>query len=316
MKAFFIDILDFLELKRLRGFTIALILLLITVFISFVALFLFVVTDKLDDTNSYVITATSEYYEYKPTPKTSASVLLWDYRLSETCDDFTGEFIRDYVKLEFGDKSLVTISRLGNSHIRFDIASESLTGVAENSALELSNVAAETEAETYLECLSVELRLSEVSPVFTLHVFGELILGNELNDAPDAYTPMLLSGEIVVEDEMMISKAAFYYSPINIGRGERVSVTDATDHHRGVLRASTEFEGIQSTTFIEGGVVELQMYRNEPKQLEFSIIDRLASDNEAAITFSTLIVTLQFFGAVIAFLMRLKVVNNTAKGNE
>lgn len=312
---FYNDIIRHLELNHLRGFTRALIFSFVLLTCTFILFFLSVISTKLDEDTKYYVNATSEFYKYYPAGATASSVLIQNFRISEGCDEFEGEKDPEKMFLSFAKGSEVRVSRFGSSTIRIDVLSgksrfkESGSEKSENSQSKVADL----EGEVFKNCVSFEISLSEQNPVFTMNTLGETSIGKEITDSIDTYSPLFLSGEVIVEGRSTISQSLFTYEPIQVPRG--ASITTESNSNKsiptGVLRASLESEGIDSTIMIYGGTLLTQLYREKPRAIEISFINRLSSDNEAVIGFSALIILLQFLSAIIAFLMRLKFINSS-----
>ncbi|GBL05514.1 hypothetical protein [Glaciecola sp. KUL10] len=319
-KGFYIDIVRNLELDRLRGFTRTLIVFLILLTFAFVAFFVSVVSTKLDEDTKYYINAISETYKYYPVGASASLVLIQNFRISEGCGDFEGEADPEKLFLRFATGSEVTVSRFSTSSVRLDIMSEELRYRFKNTTQQGSSekLAADIEGEEFYDCVSIEISLSDNNPVFTMNLLGETAIGQEITDAPDKYSQMLLNANIMIEGKSAISKSRFSYEPIFVPRGaiitshlpnkDKLQALPATS---GVLRASMDSKAIESSIMVYGGELHIQLYREKPRPLKISFINRLSSDNEAVIGFSSLIILIQFLSAIIAFLMRLKFINTT-----
>lgn len=271
--------------------------------------------------SKYNPAVTSEYYVYHPAGVSASSVLIQNFRISELCDDFEGESDPEKMFLSFAKGSEVRVSRYSTSTIRLDVISES-TRFRFNDAKEeakTQTLAADLEGEKFENCVSFEILLSDTNPVFTLNVLGQTAIGQEITDSIDKYSHMFLSGEIIIEGKSTFSKSHFSYEPIAIPRGASIFAKLPPDHPYSpsdVLRASIESEGIDSSIMIYGGELFTQLYREKPRPVNISFINRLSSDNEAVIGFSALILLIQFLAAIIAFLMRLKFINVTTTNNQ
>ncbi len=312
IRDFYLDIINHFEMGKLRWFTRALVVSLLIITLLFIIFFVSVVSTKLDEDTKYFINASSEFYEYKPVGASASEVLIQNFRISESCGEFEGEIENEKLILKFEKGSTARILRFSTSFIRLDILSEEMSmGFNTDSALE--NIAASLEGVKFKDCLSIEIQLSESNPVFTITTIGDIEVGREISDAPDQYNPVFLSGEIIVEGKSAIQKTRFNYEPIIVSRGAKITFEkdENAGAPRGILRASRGSEGIDSTIIVAGAKVYTQLYRETKKKLEMSFLNRLYSDNEAAIGFSALLILIQFLSAIIAFLMRLKFINNT-----
>lgn len=312
---FYKDSKHALGLHQLRGFTRLLIGVFLLIIIIFIGFFISVVNTKLDENTKYFINGNSEFYGYIPFGESSSRILLQDFRLSDNCDEFKGEIEKEKTILSLGKGSSASISRYSSSNVRLDIVSARMSG---NEAIEneFADIVATLEGEEFIDCLSVEIILSETMPIFTMNILGEIITGSEITDAPDQYNKMFLEGSIIIEGNSALSNSRLTYDPVDVPRGTRITIARPVLATKGVLRASKYSEGIESNIVISGGEIFTQMYREAPKKVTLSFINRIGNDNEAVIGFSALIIIIQFFSAVLAFLMRLKFINNTASNQD
>lgn len=301
MRNFVREVIVHLELDKLRKSTLALIGFFLVLIISFFFLFIVAVSGKLGEQANYSIVAISETYIYKPDSKNAPSILLNNYKYLSDCFEFGEDWIEEESTLELEEFSTMHLTRFGSSHIRLDVSGK-----------DYEIKAGELDGEDLPECVSFLLKLTEEQSVFTMNLYGGVSIGKIVTDANDAYFPLLLNGEIVIQDSSLITGAAFQHSPIVLKSGDVITVEGQQRPPRGMLRASKEGEAIQGIISVEGGEVYAQGYRATPRKVDISFINKLSDDNELAIALSAMFILAQLTGVIITFLLRLRVINNTS----
>ncbi|MDO3381589.1 hypothetical protein [Gilvimarinus algae] len=288
----------YLELDRLHKSTIILIIFFISVMAAFTVLFIMAVVGKVSEDAKYSILVESESYTYYPSNNNASGVLLKAYKLSEHCGDSFSEWAESESVLVFDPGSTVSITRFGSSDIRIDVQGENFSksgGKLNDSPLGV--------------CTSFVLSLNETNSVFTMNLYGDIKIGRNVSDASDAYFPLLLSGHVVIQERSILTESEFQHTPIDLQRGDLVTMSGQDRPARGILRATKDESGLEGVVVVEGGEVFAQSYRSAARNIKISFLNRLSDDNELAISLSALFLLAQFFGVIITFLLRLKVIN-------
>ncbi|PCI55675.1 MAG: hypothetical protein COB45_06410 [Gammaproteobacteria bacterium] len=283
-------------------------LFLLTTFLI-VLLLCITVFSKFGESTKYTTSAKSEFFQYKPHDKNSSSILIKNYRTSFDCDEYSPQLIKETAVLNIAKGATLSMTRFGNGELKIEM----LGLDAEHSAGNLETDYDETELPI---CFSTLIELNELNPVFSVNIIGDISIGLELTDANDAYFPILLEGEVLITDLSLITNSAYQLSPQKINKGEHLYFSENQSPSKGLIRAEYQSNAIDGVIFSNGGEVYIQQYRTAGKPIETSFLNRISDDNESVITFSILIIFIQFISFSISFLLRLKILKNYTEENQ
>lgn len=270
--------------------------------IALVIVFVIAITSKLDQSARYTVSATSEFFEYKPDNNVYTGFSIMKAHYSPECDEELGRKTVQNSEITFADDINVFITRFSDRQIRIDLQSSKGKSVG--------SIEHDFEEEPLPSCASFFIELTEESPIFSMNLIGEVKVGKQLTDAPYGYFPLVLGGEIRVIDHSMINEEPYQLPSFALNTADFIYFNSDTPT-KGTVRAEFQSKGMQGVITSVGGSVYVQQYRSPVQRVESSFVSRITSDNELGIALTFLIVFLQLAYACILYLLRIELLEKT-----
>jgi len=293
--------------KNVLGFLYVALFLLVFVLV----LISYSVLDKLDDNTKYLVTANTEHISYQSSELLPPPILLKNFKFALNCDNYTenqysegeigigSEFDYKFTRVQ-DDELVITILKSNKRAKKLESSN-----IESNSYLDV-----EGEIFEFDNCLAISISLNEENPVFAFNAIGNIELGKNITDATEAYTPLLLSGEITVMDESLFSNSHYQFSPYSVKKSDYVFTKfNKSNTPTAVIRATKEEPGLTGVLSLHGGELYVQRYRMEPQLINSSFIDRISNDYELAFSLSAALIFIQFLFGIINFLLRVEMIN-------
>lgn len=287
----------------LSFFYAALILLFFVLF-----LIAYSVVDKLDDNTRYLVTSNTEHISYQSSELMPPPILLRNFKYALNCESYS-ELTYMEGEIGIGSEFDYKFTRIHDSElvitiIKSNLRAKKLKDEETNSYLEVDG-----ELIDFENCIAISISLNDENPIFAFNAIGNIELGRNITDATEAYTPLLLSGNITVTDESLFSQTPYQFTPYGIKRGDYVYTSfEENKTPSAVIRATNGEPGLTGVLSLHGGALYVQRYRMEPQLIRSSFIDRISNDYELAYSLSASLIIIQFLFGLINFLLRVDMV--------
>ncbi|WP_448213509.1 hypothetical protein [Colwellia sp. MEBiC06753] len=293
--------------KKVLGFLYLALFLLVFVLV----LISYSVFDKLDGNTKYLVTANSEHISYQSEELMPPPILLKNFKYALNCDNY-GDTTYSEGEIGIGREFDYKFTRIQDSELVITILkSNKRTKELKDNNIE-TNAYLDVDGELieFDNCVAISIALTEENPVFAFNAMGNIELGKNITDATEAYTPLLLSGEITVTDESLFTNSPYQFTPYSVRRSDYVFAKfSKRNTPTAVIRAIKEEPGLTGVLSLHGGELYVQRYRMEPQLINSSFIDRISNDFELAFSLSAALIFIQFLFGIINFLLRVEMIN-------
>ncbi len=273
----------------------------IVFFLIFLVLIIVIGIYALSDKSDSVfvnIAVQSEHFTYSPTSGLAPEITLKKFTPSFDCLEYEkNEYLDSTIILE--KPTSVKITRLYKDEIKISILGKGKFG-----ELELND----GPPKDLVNCFSVKINLTENFPVFSMNLHGKTSLGKLITDASGKFPPLLNSGQITLSDNTLVSGEQYSLSPRELQRGDHIYAEGDKVSMSGLIRANFDEPGMEGLFSVTNGTVFIQRYRTKPQEVSFGFINRIINDFELGFVLMVLIVGVKFWGSVINFLLRVKLI--------